>query len=276
MERILLITNARDESHILEWLVHHLRFDFAQILIWDHRSIHPILDAIGSKSQDPRVKIVRREEEFVVKTRLMQESRDYALQNGFHWMLYLDADEFLCLSPGITLNSLLRGYGRSSGQILLNWLMFGSNHRDNEEPGGTILSMYDHSAPGFDQHVKTLVRCVDAIRPFNPHAWELRRGRHSIGTDRHRASNSPWFHPNALPIDQNPAFIAHYLYQSYDTYVSRKVMISRDDEPNSFRPHQSREEIHSQFNDCLTTLLRDRYDHENRAQMRAAASPPQS
>ena len=37
--KTILFTNARDEHHILEWVIHHLHLGFDSIYIIDHLSI---------------------------------------------------------------------------------------------------------------------------------------------------------------------------------------------------------------------------------------------
>jgi len=42
MLKTILFTNARDESNILEWTVHHLNLGFDHIHIFDHISVVPM------------------------------------------------------------------------------------------------------------------------------------------------------------------------------------------------------------------------------------------
>lgn len=263
--KIMLAMNARDELHILEWVIHHMRFGFDKILIWDHRSQTPISGLVPARES---ITIFRREEECVCKHDLMLESKAYAEHAEMDWMMYLDADEFLVLPPNLSIHGFIAEREQQADQIVLNWLLFGSSHHDRHPRGETILSTYVWSSTHFDQHVKSIVRVQSAIAPINPHVWRLKEGGRQMAMNEEPVSiETPYFHTNPMSLEENPAFVAHYLYQAYETYMDRKIRICRDDAPNSFRVMESSEIIHSRFNDQETTLVRDRYDQENRERM---------
>lgn len=103
--KTILFTNARDEDKILEWIVHHLNLGFDHIFIVDHKSIEPI---------DSKLKIIPRElitvsrnDGDVFKNNLIINAHKYAKNNGYDWMLYLDADEFLVLNDDEDVKSFL-------------------------------------------------------------------------------------------------------------------------------------------------------------------------
>ena len=45
---VYLFTNARDEPNIAEWVAHHLLLGFDRIHIFDHKSVTPISQKIGT------------------------------------------------------------------------------------------------------------------------------------------------------------------------------------------------------------------------------------
>ena len=68
-------------------------------------------------------------------------------------------------------------------------------------------------------------------------------------------ANTPF---NVWPIDYKdaPAFIAHYVYQSEESYVNRKLKLPTDSE-NSFRGID--QHMHRLYNDVDNFLVRNKY-----------------
>ena len=90
---VYLFTNARDEPKIAEWIAHHLLLGFDKIHVFDHKSVTPISNTIGSLISDKRVNITRVEMDGSIKLDLMTRAVQISQKNNASWMLYLDADE---------------------------------------------------------------------------------------------------------------------------------------------------------------------------------------
>lgn len=45
---VYLFTNARDEPNIAEWIAHHLLLDFDKVIVFDHLSVNPIAEKLGT------------------------------------------------------------------------------------------------------------------------------------------------------------------------------------------------------------------------------------
>ncbi len=169
VKRVILFTNARDETHIKEWAAHHLLIGFDLVYIFDHKSIKPLKSVFNGF--DSRVIIERCELDNSPKLPLMKKASLIASALKADWFLYLDADEFLILNSFVGVKRMLsRFYFADS--LAVNWVMFGTNNHV-KEPDGLILENYTKSELILDKHVKTFVRPTQVIGVINPHFYNI-------------------------------------------------------------------------------------------------------
>ena len=126
--------------------------------------------------------------------------------------------------------------------------MFGSNYL-TKEPKGLILENYTKSTTKLDKHVKSFVRPREIVDSTNPHFYNIRNKSRMYGINNAIIGNCPQFNVVGLSYHNTPAYIAHYEYQSEETYTNRKVLLPRDD-TGTKRDAQDVKKIHNQFNDC--------------------------
>jgi hypothetical protein len=244
--RVGLFCNARDEKNIKEWVAHHLLIGFDFIIIFDHKSIVPL--RIIFNNSDKRVSIIRIDfDKPNIKQYLMNLAPTIAKKINLDWFIYLDADEF------IILNNRFRGvkhflntysYGDSIG---INWVMFGSNYL-TEDPSGTILENYTRSRPNLDRHVKSFVRTEEVINSDNPHYYHIRNKTKSIGLAMNKLNHPQCFSELNIPFYKSPAYIAHYVFQSEESYLKRKINLVGD---NGIQRNNMGKDIHNHYNDVV-------------------------
>jgi hypothetical protein len=228
--KVVLYTNARNERNIAEWCAHHLLLGFDGIFIFDHKSDQPIIDYL--KPFTEKVKVLRVGGDGNIKFKLMKSAVQHAKSMGVDWMLYLDADEFLVLNSFKTIKGML-GYFTDKGadHLAINWLMFGSNHL-KQEHSGLIIDSYTKSDMRLNPHVKSFVRPSVVKNVINPHFYviqnDLRRFDVTSG-GVHTGTESYSFNPKPLPFIKAPAYVAHYVFQSEETYNKRKGLLPADD-----------------------------------------------
>jgi len=256
--KIALFANVRDEKHIKEWAAHHLLIGFDIIVLFDHKSKTP-LQTVFAKF-DKRV-IILNVSHFNngIKMPLMNNAAKIAKRLNIDWMIYLDADEFLILHDKFRgVKHFLNQYPHAHS-LGVNWLMFGSNYL-TEEPKGLILENYTKSTTKLDKHVKSFVRPREIVDSINPHFYNIRNKSRMYGINNAIIGNCPQFNVVNLSYHNTPAYIAHYVYQSEETYTNRKLLLPRDDNGIK-RPAEDVKKIHNQFNDCEnlkpTTKYRD-------------------
>ncbi len=251
--KTILFTNARDEKNMKEWVTHQLLLGFDVIYIFDHKSLTPLSHVFRNFSK--KVIIERVELDNPVKLPLMRRAVNVAKRLGVDWMLYLDADEFLVLNNYVGVKQLLQNYNFAHS-LGINWLMFGSNHH-KKDPPGLLIENYTKSVPTIDQHVKTFVRPKYVRSVTNPHYYKMVFLNRSFSINMKNMPNTPF---NVWPIDYKnaPAFIAHYVHQSEESYINRKIKLPMDSHTsNSFRMFD--QHMHRLYNDVDNFLVRDKY-----------------
>ena len=242
-KKVGVFCNARDEKNIKEWAVHHLLIGFDNVIIFDHKSKNP-LSGVFSKF-DKRVIIIRKElEDGNIKIQLMNNAINIAKVLNLDWFIYLDADEFLILSnifKGVKHFLNTYSYGDS---VAVNWLMFGTNYLV-EEPSGLILENYAKSSFMLDQQVKSFVRTEEVIYSDNPHYYHVRNPSKMLGIDFTPLKKPYCFNKLNMSFLKATAYIAHYIYQSEETYIRRKINLIGDD---GIKRLNLGKKIHNHFN----------------------------
>ena len=223
---VALFTNARDEKNIKEWVAHHLLIGFDKIIIFDHKSILPLKNVF--QNFDNRVTIIdAKHYEKNVKLTLMNVAAKIAKKLKVDWFIYLDADEFLILSNQfIGVKHFLNHYNNAYS-LAVNWLVFGSNNHV-KEPEGLILENYTKSEINLDKHVKSFVRPSEVIKANNPHYYVIQNPNRMFGINR-RLTEPFYFNNININYSIAPAYIAHYINQSEETYLKRKINLPTDD-----------------------------------------------
>lgn len=240
-----LFCNARDENNIREWAAHHLLIGFDAIVIFDHKSIQPLNDVF--KNFDKRVTIINVDLGDNIKLTLMNNAKNIAKKMNLDWFIYLDADEFLILNKFFKgVKHFLNSYSYADS-VGVNWLMFGSSNLI-EEPGGLILENYKRSRNILDQHVKSFVRPETIINCMNPHFYNIRNPTKMLGVDFKPMKEPYCFNEVNIPYYQAPAYIAHYVFQSEETYKRRKLNLKGDD--GRVRGDMGKD-IHNHYNDIV-------------------------
>lgn len=226
---VALFTNARDEKNIKEWAAHHLLIGFDKIIIFDHKSIIPLKDVFHGF--DNRVTVIdAKKYKKNVKLTLMNVAAKIAKRINVDWFIYLDADEFLILSNKfIGVKQFLNHYNNAHS-LAVNWLFFGSNNHISD-PEGLILENYTKSELVLDKHVKSFVRPYEVISAITPHFYSIQNKSRMFGINKRLNDQVEEFSFNTTNMNYSivPAYIAHYAYQSEETYLRRKVNLPTDD-----------------------------------------------
>jgi hypothetical protein len=255
-KRVCLFTNARDEKHIREWATHHLLIGFSKIIIFDHKSTTPLKEVF--KNFDKRVKIIDASHvEGAIKMLLMNKAAKIAKVLKMDWMIYLDADEFIILNRKFTgIKHLLSVYNHADS-LGLNWLMFGSNNLE-KDPDGLILENYTKSDTTLNEHLKSFTRPIKIINATNPHYYNINNKFRYFTVDNQNLQGSYYASKPNISYLNAPAYIAHYVNQSEETYIKRKVNLPRDDTGEK-RHQENVKDIHNQFNSIENIYPKNKY-----------------
>jgi hypothetical protein len=254
-EKIILFTNARDEHNIKEWITHHLLLGFDYIYIFDHKSKNPIEPQIAMFNNDKlRVIVKKCKLSGAIKNTLVAKATIIARYMNADWMLYIDADEFLVINDDKINNvkKLMKLYPYADS-VSFNWLFFGTNNHVNT-PDGLIVDNYTRSEQKLNNHLKTFVRPNKVVGPCCHMPFTCsNKMYHGNGKrfDKHLCQFN-----NDIDYFKSKVFFAHYVYQSEETYINRKILLPRDD-CGEFRTKI--DNLHSQYNDVENNLVRDKY-----------------
>lgn len=245
-KKVGLFCNARDEKNIKEWAAHHLLIGFDVIVIFDHKSVVPLTNVFSKF--DKRVIVIKTNlPDGNIKTKLMNQAIHISKKLNIDWFIYLDADEFFILNHKFKdVKHFLNIYSYADS-LGVNWLMFGTNNLINE-PSGLILENYTKSCKNLDQHVKSFVRTSEVIYSNNPHYYKIRNPNKMLGLTFNIMAYPQYFNKlvTVIPYYTSPAYIAHYVYQSEETYINRKINIVAD---NGIQRANLGKEIHNHYND---------------------------
>jgi len=163
-----------------------------------------------------------------VKLPLMMTAAKIARQAGADWMMYLDADEFLILNSFQNVKEMLQVFSFAD-LLSINWLMFGTNNHI-KEPRGLLLENYTKSDLILNPHIKSFVRPSQIINVSTPHYYSIRNPQRMI-TINNNIMSSPYSfnHTHLVEYYKSHAYIAHYIYQSEESYIKRKIKLPTDD-----------------------------------------------
>ena len=266
--KTILFTNARNEDNIIEWVTHHLRIGFSKIFIIDHKSIDPIYTKLKNHTIDmSRINVVRMNKDNIVKTDLMMNALQYSLKYNYDWLLYLDCDEFLVLNADENITSFFAKY-RQYDQVGINWLLFGSNYRDKRlNPEESIIKTYKRSNKRLDMHIKSCIHLRKAkyfnyrIRVNNPHYFIINNQDYTSSVNVNYKKYDRRV-PYSLLTEEDyitvPAFIAHYYSQSYENYITRKILVPKDDD-GKYRNKIKQDVFHKMYNDIMNEHVSMKY-----------------
>ena len=173
-------------------------------------------------------------------------------------MLYLDADEFLILNSFEGVKKMLTQFS-SAHSLAVNWLLFGTN-KHVKEPNGLILENYTRSQLNPDQHVKSFVRPQEVINATNPHFFNIHNPARMLTITNKQMPYTPnmgyTFNPCNAEYNKFHAYIAHYIHQSEETFIKRKVLLAADDGTGA---KSANPEIHNVYNDVENNDPKNKY-----------------
>ena len=197
---------------------------------------------------DPKRKLVG-------KTILFTNARDENNIKGSGSGYLTMEDEFLVLNAFNHVRHML-GYYLFADSLAINWLMFGTNNHRKEPAEGLIIENYTKSELKIDKHVKTFVRPSQVEDAITPHYFVLSNPQRMVSINMKPMSNTKSFNEWDIEYTKCPAFIAHYVYQSEESYIKRKINLPRDDN-SLYRKIESN--IHAKHNSTVNELVKTKY-----------------
>jgi hypothetical protein len=258
----IVSTNARDENNILEWIVYHLLIGFERVVIIDHMSVRPIKQLIEPYHWKHRVDVIRNETQGNVKMMFLNKIIvPYMMKYCKKYFIHLDADEYIYIKDNMTIDKLLARYNNCN-ILALNWLMFGSNNLlTNNDTHKCLIPQFTKSDNTIHNHFKCLIK-MNRNTNFsfiNPHQILLKNTPSiymNVSNKNVQYTGDIYKHMDSMvpigSIRDLPCYINHYIVQSREDYINRKINRMRDD-INAFRDMD--ENVFTQHNTLDNTNL---------------------
>jgi len=247
---------AKDEETILpEWLAYHRALGFDRIHVFDNESgdasVRAIrqaaarVDGISVETWPSHLPMVERQRQ------AFERGLDIMRNEGIEWCLFVDADEFITVTIGETLQDFLMRRAQHAA-IALHWSFYGSSGHI-QEPSGLIIENYLLRArPSFEPQslCKSLVRVPYVQGCMNSHGFLL------------DSANFPYVDCHGQPVQWeshgqdhvlDPWRINHYFVRSRDWWDKK---VARSNATPGFGrghhewDHYDRNEI---FDPCAAT-----------------------
>lgn len=224
-----VVAIVKDEGKdILEWLLYYIAIGFSSIIIYDNNSTDDTARVVKNVGQSLDVRLVDWPEHPGQVQAYNHAISSYGTE--FEFMFMVDADEFLVLSKGDTLEKYLKRI-KPYPAVAIHWLNFGSSNHQ-ERPAGLIIENYLWRSKKLNAHVKTIFQpamLMTQSRFVNPHflsdvpyVWSdgssVDWQKHKIGGKAHS------------PTATHVAFIAHYITKSAEDFrnkIARGVATSK-------------------------------------------------
>ena len=219
-ETLLLCAIAKDEGqYVKEWVDFHLNLGVSKIIIYDNDSSVP-LSPTDFAGVEQLVDIVSWRTELGVAPQVPAYN-DCLIQHSdqFHWILFLDLDEFLNLKVDDNVPDFLKRFSEAEG-VAINWRMFGSAGLDKNDCNPVLHRFLQASSDVFapNAHVKTMFR-PNSVSGVGVHTPEFLEGARLVNP-----SNLAIAHGSLQwNIDLNIAQINHYFVKSKEEFARKRL-----------------------------------------------------
>jgi hypothetical protein len=151
-------------------------------------------------------------------------------------------------------------------QIGINWLLFGSNFL-YKEPNTTMLESYTKSDTKINKHIKSIARPNKITKGTPHHYYPVNDLCVGINFKPFNISDSSFIYLNDMDYNYMNAYVAHHMFQSFETYKKRKVSRKRDDTNVAWNWNLNNMSIHTLYNDTDNFLPRNKYNEDNKKLM---------
>ena len=231
---IALVAVVKNEGRYLEeWIGYHLMLGVDHVYLYDDGSTDDSAEAYKTMYKTGRLTVHR-----AIKTgrrHNMQEdcNEEWRRRYGhlYKFVMPWDADEFLSLKVGVTLQEFLEAIPDNVGQVRLNWKLFGSGGHRHADYNRLVIDRFTtHCTPDFDRQTKLIVRLEalggidcesDRSRPITVHHSSIMPGYISVGGDLRTVVEDEGT-MIAHTIWEGWAVCNHYSVKSFEEFVTIK------------------------------------------------------
>ena len=175
---IALVAAVKNEGpYLVEWIAYHLMLGVEHIYLYDDWSGDNSIEAYQTMYQTGRLTV-----HMTLKTGRRNRTQEDCYEEWrrsyghlYTFMMPWDADEFLALKEGTTLDEFLSSIPEDVGQIRLNWKAFGSGSARYADFSKYVIERFTkHSLETYSSHVTKLIIRLSAMGLINPLSDESR------------------------------------------------------------------------------------------------------
>ena len=242
--KVGLFSSVKNEGpFILEWVAYHSMIGFGPILVYSNDSddgTDAVLDALDRNGVLHHV-LQTLDPEDVPQFRAAERGYGHPAFADADWLMWMDTDEFLFLTPpASSVRDLIGQISDDADGIAVNWLNFGdSGHTEwSPEP---VTQRFFKRAPDHNNrhnHFKTLFRKSEAIRGFGLHRPHVNgdfrdQGRRFVNgaglplhDDMYRHGKRMRHALGATPpelVSHQMAAICHYPVKTMDSFLLKRM-----------------------------------------------------
>ena len=168
---VICVIAKNEEPYIHEWIQYHLKLGFDHIYIYDNGDHFPLkpLECM----YPGKITVIYYPGRCLQLRSYFAFNYNYCYQHT--WAAFIDVDEFIVLKKHTHIKDLLREKC-SSGALVLNWVLFGSNGHENYEER-PVLERFTKREKCVHNHTKWIVRLLHLDNMINPHFGKLLYGK---------------------------------------------------------------------------------------------------
>lgn len=177
--RIALVAIVKNEvKGIREWLAYHAQLGFDDIVLYDNISTDGTTEIIeGASAVAPISRVEWPNQEGLSPQVSAYEGFLEHRSEGYDWVAFFDADEFLVLRDGQSLHDVLQRAPEDAGAIGVNWVTFGSSGQQSAEYDSVLetFTLGPRRNALNNRHIKSIVK-PKAVSRYHIHRGWLHRG----------------------------------------------------------------------------------------------------
>jgi Glycosyl transferase family 2 len=250
--KICLVTTAKDEKHIIEWLNYHIKIGINYFIIYDDMSDISIETIFTENNIDKSIYTIFKntnvdnlyinlEKRYVVHSFAQPDTWKNLIipeliYHNIDYVLYVDVDEFLYINTYKNIQELVLHY-LPFDVLKINWLFFGSNNLIANDGINNIIDIFTRSNTTLCDNIGSIKSITkvssivinDETVQYGPHLIPIivdgivKNIENSISKSYgNTISNVPHI-PLMDSSYKNKIYIAHYSCQDLTQFVRRKL-----------------------------------------------------
>lgn len=219
---------VKDEApYILEWIAHHMLLGVDKLIIADNSSQDGTKEILAKLSSAGIIKLIHFPGRKGHAPQMLAYSEILRNSDGIDWLAFIDADEFIVTSPGISFKNLISDLSQNIkiGAIAINWSIYGSSNQTHKNPGLVVERFKQGALQTFpaNKHYKSMLRLSSLNKVLtNPHYFELKPGHSYVHPNGELMMDSAELGKGlSEKVIWDPVRLNHYMIKSKDEFNTR-------------------------------------------------------